>query len=90
MTEAPLSEEDWNRGYSRPTEWNPVTETLHRAVQGDVELLVWREPDPWAWAVIRARDSQTNVVLGTGEAESEEDAKTRAEDHIDDRTADGP
>ena len=62
-------------------EWNPVTETLHRTVHRDLECLVWREPDSWAWAVIRVTDPnpESNVVLGTGEAESEEEAKAKAE-----------
>ena len=62
-------------------EWNPVTETLHRAVSEDLEFLVWREPDSWAWAVIRLNDPnpEANVVLGTGEADSEEEAKAKAE-----------
>ena len=64
-------------------EWNPVTETLHRVVSGDLELLAWNEPDAWAWAVIRVSgpDPERNVVLGTGEAGSEEEAKTKAERH---------
>jgi hypothetical protein len=64
-------------------EWNPVTETLHRAPHGDLELLVWTQPDSWAWAVIRVRgpNPEANVVLGTGEAGSEEDAKAKAQKH---------
>ena len=48
-------------------EWNPVTETLHRTVHRDLECLVWREPDSWAWAVIRVTNPnpESNVVLGT-------------------------
>lgn len=67
-------------------EWNPVTETLHRAVHGHVEFLVWREPDSWAWAAIRITDPnpEANVVLFTGEAESAEDAKAKAEHHAKD------
>jgi hypothetical protein len=64
-------------------EWNPVTDSLHRAVHGGVELLVWREPDSWAWAAFRITgpNSEANVVLGTGEGESEEEAKAKAEHH---------
>jgi hypothetical protein len=67
-------------------EWNPVTDTLHRALQDDVELLIWREPDAWAWAAIRITgpNSEANVVLGTGEGDSEEEARAKAEHHAND------
>ena len=47
---------------------------------------MWTEPDSWAWAVIRLTvpNPETQVVIATGEAASEKDAKAKAETHVED------